>query len=450
MYLLRWLLFRRFRMAAELCHQAAKLLNHQKDLLTSEAFNEMKEAIGDLRNEMRSSGNRVRLEEGITRLEQAGSRRLVPYRNPGIRENVEVMLFAVAIAMSIRTFFFQPMGIPTGSMQPTLYGITESNLKSEEHVPKGVNAWVKYLLAGVSYCHVLSEGNWQLIRIEPPTKKFLFFNRQKLIFRDLDSNNEVVREITPLMNSGKSLLAYGRASQRGLSEYVLNSHNNYIYKPGEEVVKMRRESGDHLLVSRFYYNFIKPNRGDIIVFETRGIKGIADQDLFYIKRLVGMPEDTLAIGNDRHLIVKNRAWPAGRRIDSSDHPFEFVYSFDVFKEPNLAKDSEYSGHANQKVFNQYMQEEKIRIAKENGIKPDAIYINNSGTISPLYMDEGQEFYIPPNQYAAFGDNTVSSKDSREWGSLPAKNIFGKASFIYWPFFGQNGRIRPNRFGWAFQ
>ena len=123
--------------------------------------------------------------------------------------------------------------------------------------------------------------------------------------------------------------------------------------------------------------------------------------------------------------------------------------FRVFS-PNLARDSEFSGHANQKVFNQYIQEEKLRIAKKNGINVDAIYINNSGTISPLYMDENQKFYIPPNQYVAFGDNTVSSKDSREWGSLPAKNIFGKASFIYWPFFGQNSRIRPNRFGWAFQ
>ena len=90
------------------------------------------------------------------------------------------------------------------------------------------------------------------------------------------------------MNSGKSMLGYGRAVSNSLSEFVLNSHNNYVYKQGEDIIKMRRESGDHLLVDRLTYNFRKPNRGEIIVFETKTIDGI-DQDLFYIKRLVGLP-----------------------------------------------------------------------------------------------------------------------------------------------------------------
>ena len=92
-------------MAAELCHQAGKLLNHQRDQLSPGAVSELREAIGNLRAIMRSGHDRNKLEEGIATLEQTGSRKLIPYRNPGIRENVEVLLFAVAIAMSIRTFY---------------------------------------------------------------------------------------------------------------------------------------------------------------------------------------------------------------------------------------------------------------------------------------------------------------------------------------------------------
>jgi len=443
MYFLRWLFFRRFRMAAELCHQAGKLLNHQRDQLSPGAVSELREAIENLRAMMRAGSGRKKMEEGIAKLEQTGSRKLIPYRNPGMRENVEVMLFAVAIAMSIRTFFFQPMGIPTGSMQPTLYGITEGNIGQAESVPTGVSAWIQSYLAGVSHHHLVSGGNWQLMSIDPPRKKFLFFHRQRLTFLDRSTNNEIVKDISPPMNSGKSMLGYGRAVSNSLSEFVLNSHNNYVYKQGEHIIKMRRESGDHLLVDRLTYNFRKPNRGEIIVFETKTIDGI-DQDLFYIKRLVGLPGETLRIGDDRHLVIN------GDRLDATDHPFELVYSFDVGEETEPARDSHFSGHVNQKAYEEVLQNRRKALAEQNGINPDRIFFSRGGNISQNFMHGTQEFVVPPNRYMAMGDNTVSSKDSRDWGSLPGKNIFGKAAFIYWPFFGQDARNRPNRFGWAFQ
>ena len=409
-------------MAAELCHQAGKLLNHQRDQLSPEAIKELREAIANLRTSMRSGYNRKTLDDQISRLEETGSRKLIPYRSPGMRENVEVALFAVAIAMSIRTFFVQPMGIPTGSMQPTLYGITEGNLGQEELAPTGVNAWVQHYLAGESYHHLVSGGNWRLISVDPPRKSFVFFNKQRLTFRDMDTNKEIVRDISPPMNSGNSMLGYGKPFSGSLSEFILNSYNNYIYKPGGDIINMRRESGDHLLIDRLTYNFRKPDRGEIIVFETKNIKDLK-QDLFYIKRLAGLPNEKIQIGDDRHLIINNE------RLDASDHPFELVYSFDVTDEISPPQDSQFSGHVNQKVYQQFY---------------------GGNYISPNFIDGSHEFKVPSNRYLALGDNTVNSMDSRGWGSLPGKNIFGKASFIYWPFFGQTARTRPNRFGWAFQ
>ena len=245
------------------------------------------------------------------------------------------------------------------------------------------------------------------------------------------------------MNTGKSMLGHGKASSNTLSEFVLNSHNKYIYKPGEDIIKMRRESGDHLLVDRFTYNFRKPNRGEIIVFETKTINGI-NQDLFYIKRLAGLPNEIVKIGDDRHLVIN------GERLDATNHPFELVYSFDVTDKATSPQDSHFSGHVNQKVYQQVLDERRMAVARQNGVDPSQIRFIYGGTISPNFMDGSQEFVIPPNRYMALGDNTVSSKDSRDWGSLPGQNIFGKASFIYWPFLGQKARNRPNRFGWAFQ
>ncbi len=74
-----------------------------------------------------------------------------------------------------------------------------------------------------------------------------------------------------------------------------------VFHKGEDVIKIKVTAGDHLFVDRLSYNFHKPSRGDVIVFETAGIpedqreaNRIPD-DEFYIKRLVGLPGEKLRI-----------------------------------------------------------------------------------------------------------------------------------------------------------
>ena len=59
-----------------------------------------------------------------------------------------------------------------------------------------------------------------------------------------------------------------------------------------------------------------------------------------------------------------------------------------------------------------------------------------------YRDESNmpETVVPPNEYFVLGDHRNSSSDSRVWGNVPRRNIYGKAVFCYWPL-SQMGRLK---------
>src|SRR5581483_421060 len=91
------------------------------------------------------------------------------YPNAGYRENTEVILVAIVVAMAIRTFFLQPFKIPTGSMQPTLYGITSVNLKENPdfHVLTGWAAFTDWF-KGVSHVVLVADHDCTLSQVEEP------------------------------------------------------------------------------------------------------------------------------------------------------------------------------------------------------------------------------------------------------------------------------------------
>ena len=54
-------------------------------------------------------------------------------------------------------------------------------------------------------------------------------------------------------------------------------------------------------------------------------------------------------------------------------------------------------------------------------------------LRPEYLDHDYHTsQVPEDQYFVLGDRRNSSNDSRNWGCVPRRNIFGKAVFRYWP------------------
>jgi signal peptidase I len=403
--ILRWFFSSTVRQACAMRKHVHHLLCAQRDILPLQAIGAVTLAMNALQAAIAEGANTGKIRIKMDELDFAANKWLKPYPNALWRENVEVILVAVAVAMAIRTFFLQPFKIPTGSMQPTLYGVTSKNFLPYDGQPgdphfKIPTGWerIKEWFEGISYVHVVAQNDGTIDAISP-MRHFLIFNIKQSL-----SIGGVEQTIWFPPDFGEQSLA----ARAGLNP-------QHVYHKGDDVVKIQDCAGDHLFVNRLTYNFRKPERGEIVVFQTKGIQHpMMPQDQFYIKRLVALPGDRVQIGDDRHLVIN------GRRLDASTPHFENIYSFDPKLPP---RKSEFSGHVNGTVAEKY------------NIYPGL-------SLAPLFPDEQTVFTNDNDTYMVMGDNTTDSFDSRVWGPFPARNVIGKSFFIYWPI--------TKRFGWGNQ
>jgi len=180
-----------------------------------------------------------------------------------MRENIEAIIWAVALAIIIRTFIIEPYKIPTGSMTPTLLGIE--------------------------------------------------FNEE-----------------------------------------------------GEKI-----HNGDKILANKFIYYFKKPQRGDIVIFRTKGIDGINPKKKDFVKRLVAFPGEVVEIKYG-HIYIN------GKKLI----------------QPEIFEKTKYYGN--------------IANAKH-------------GTT-------GHPIKVPEGYYFMLGDNSANSNDSRYWGFVPKKKHQRQGAF----------------------
>jgi len=182
--------------------------------------------------------------------------------------------------------------------------------------------------------------------------------------------------------------------------------------------------GDLILVNKFHYGLrlpvlnvkitegTKPQRGDVMVFRYP-----PKPSLDYIKRVVGLPGDTVAYLNKRLTIN-------GQVIETQSIP-------EFFDEDAM------------RYFKQY--EEKLgdqphRLLNDDD-RPAFVPGNDRfpGSEACNYTVEGVTCKVPEGSYFMMGDNRDNSLDSRYWGFVPERNIVGKAFFV-WMNFGSLKRI----------
>jgi len=160
-----------------------------------------------------------------------------------------------------------------------------------------------------------------------------------------------------------------------------------------------------------------PERGDVVVF-----KYPKDTSINYIKRVVGLPGDTIEI--KRKVIYINGKPLNVTKINGTDEAKEIMDDMDEkFKRYDLA-----------------------------------IYRAQTGEHSHIIQQDKDNYYktsyekrvVPKGKFFVMGDNRDFSYDSRFWGFVPHEYIKGKAILVWFslilPFSDHDVKFRPWRIG----
>jgi signal peptidase I len=411
--ILRSLFSRTVRKSGQVADAAQKILDHQRDILPQKNVLEVEGGIAALQA-ARASGSNEEIELEVARLEETAHKWLKQYPNASWREHVEGLFTMAVLLFAFRQFFAQPMEIPTGSAQPTFWGVMADDLRDKpgEEVPSTFKAIWERCTKGYRYYHVVATADGSLVDYDREPKYSLTLGGIRLLKHQALYLAQVGTDGRPI---DSTRVAYDVRfppetflQQLGLIEERTGQPKKVAFKAGEDIVKVRVKAGDRLFVDRLSYNFRRPRRGETIVFKSTGIPMIT-QGTHYIKRLIAMNGEKVKIGDDRHVYIN------GAKLDTNTPGFEHVYSFDPAKPPER---DHFSGHVNQKTW----------IAAEG--RPGAA----------LFPDGNSEFTVRPNHFLCFGDNTMNSYDGRDWGDFPDNKVVGKSWFVFWPF--------TERWGWS--
>ncbi len=356
--------------------------------------------------------------------------------NEVIYELADTLIIAFAIAFGVRSLFLQPFKIPTGSMQPTLYGF---------HLQEGGNKVVPNALKKVfNYVNYSWRYPESLAKADGKVKKSVFNYNGRLYESAVDVNaiktssfltyNQMHLKMT--LETSSSFIPVNVSLPGGKNE-TFNSHYfpfiNEIEtaKKGENIINARYVTGDHLFVDRLTFYFREPKRGDITVFITDGFPNMAGR--YYVKRLVGLPGETIKVV-DHKLYIKKVGETDFTLIDEKeDVAFGRMYS----------GKGGYRGYSHDGCFDP--KNKNYKFWNKNYTTKQMYHATYEGND---FIANNGEFVIPEDFYFMMGDNSYNSRDSRYFGPVPRKNLVGRAAFCWWPLsrrWGFTDKAEPENF-----
>lgn len=201
--------------------------------------------------------------------------------------------------------------------------------------------------------------------------------------------------------------------------------------------------GDYLLVNKFIFTpggrslpFLPQReiqRGDIIVFKYPGNKLHPEADrrrnppiipyqINYVKRVIGLPGETVEFKNDQ-VFINGQLLPEHRIVGEADDDLSALETTEVEdRQPDQKWDV-------------YYRERTLELSKAGRLPQEP---------QREFGVPGKTVVVPPNSFFVMGDSRDNSEDSRYWGFVPRGLIIGRAMFVYWSC--DRGASNGNFFG----
>ena len=402
---------------------ADKILNYRRDQLAAAQLGDLQKKTGTLRTQVRDKADAAKLKLSIEALEpvlrDTGGKH---YPRSGMLEWIEFFVVAAIILITIRQFFFQNFQIPTNSMWPSYNGMIPEVHPTPADEPGAAARTVRFFTLGASAYRIDAPadgeilipdfggrrgtgtpvtGRQWLVFPQAQMRYDLYVGAQKIsvsVPRDFDFDLVLRDTFGPKYPDASAMLNAWRDARRVTPGFIIDDQGNTIranfyhtgkfVHTGERALSFDIISGDRLLVDRFSYHFVRPKVGSGFVFRTTNIPTVdADGnhiESYYIKRLVGLPGDTLQVRPP--LLYRNAAPITGAQAFAD----------------NNNRVGKYRGYTNPQYGARYLT------------SPDKTY------------------KVSPDGFWAMGDNSNNSADSRYWGEVPKKDVTGRPLWVFYP------------------